>query len=256
VTAGLLILAAYLIGAIPFGLLIGRLRGVDIREHGSRNIGATNVGRVVGRPWGLLCLALDILKGFGPTLTAALLLREQAASVGGQLSVVAVAAAAVLGHVFPVYLGFKGGKGVATTIGVALGVWPHFTIAMGIALVAYAVVRHATGMVSLGSLTLAVAFPAALMVRLRVSGQTLADHWPLVAVAVLLGVMIMVRHRENVRRLLRGEELGTRDRETESPGAHGRNEDRGSRIEDRGSRIEMAGGSRPSPTGRRKKARK
>jgi glycerol-3-phosphate acyltransferase PlsY len=106
---------------------------------------------------------------------------------------------------------------------VALGIWPHFTIAIGAALIAYGIVRYATGLVSLGSLTLAVVFPVALMVRLRVGGEALRDHWPLVSVAVLLGVMIIVRHRENIARLLRGEELGFRDREIE------RSRDQGSR---------------------------
>ena len=110
-----LVIGAYLLGAIPFGLLIGRARGVDVRTQGSRNIGATNVGRVLGRKWGYLCLALDILKGFVPTLSAALLLRGDRADPRQQLLVLLVAVAAVLGHVFPVYLGFRGGKGVATS---------------------------------------------------------------------------------------------------------------------------------------------
>ena len=205
-----LVIGAYLLGAIPFGLLIGRARGVDVRTQGSRNIGATNVGRVLGRKWGYLCLALDILKGFVPTLSAALLLRVDQADPRQQLLVLLVAVAAVLGHVFPLYLGFRGGKGVATTIGVALGVWPYFSIAMAAALVAYALVRFTTGTVSAGSLTLAVVFPLALLAYLRWRGLSLADHWPLQAVAVLLGLVIIVRHRENIQRLFRGRELGVR----------------------------------------------
>jgi len=198
------------LGAIPFGLLIGRARGVDVRTQGSRNIGATNVGRVLGRKWGYLCLALDILKGFIPTLCATLVLRAERADPRQQLLVLLVAVAAVLGHVFPVYLGFRGGKGVATTIGVALGIWPYFSIAMAAALVAYALVRFTTGTVSAGSITLAVVFPLALLVYLRWRGLSLADHWPLQAVAVLLGLVIIVRHHENIRRLLGGHELGVR----------------------------------------------
>ncbi len=202
----ILIIAAYLLGAIPFGLLIGRAHGVDIRQHGSRNIGATNVGRVVGRKWGFACLAIDILKGLVPALTASILLQGEFASPARQMLLLAVAVAAVLGHVFPVYLGFRGGKGVATTIGVALGIWPYFTIAMAIALVAYGVARFATGTVSAGSLALAVVFPLAVLGYVQVRGLTLVNHWPLLTVATLLGLMIIVRHRDNIRRLLAGQE--------------------------------------------------
>jgi glycerol-3-phosphate acyltransferase PlsY len=202
-----LVILAYLLGAIPFSLLIGLARGVDIRQQGSRNIGATNLGRVVGRKWGFLGLALDILKGFGPTLAASLLLPGEHANLARQGLLLLVALAAVLGHVFPIYLGLRGGKGVATTIGVALGIWPYFTIAMAAALVLYAVVRFATGAVSAGSLALAVTFPAALFVFTRIAGIPLRSCWPLLAVAILLGLLIIIRHRENIHRLLRGREL-------------------------------------------------
>lgn len=205
-TPAVLVLAAYLLGAVPFGLLIGLARGVDIRTQGSRNIGATNAGRVLGRRWGFLCLALDILKGLVPTLCATLLLR------GGdwrhQAATLLVALAAVLGHVFPVYLRFRGGKGVATTVGVALGIWPHYTAAMAAALAAYAVARVLTRTVSVGSLALAVVFPAAVYAYGRLAGLDLAGYWPLQAVAVLLGLLIIARHRDNIRRLLRRAELG------------------------------------------------
>jgi glycerol-3-phosphate acyltransferase PlsY len=210
-TAAVLIVAAYLVGAIPFGLLVGLARGVDVRRAGSRNIGATNVGRVVGRKWGYLVLALDILKGFGPALTASLVLAGETYANLRQPAVLLVALAAVLGHIFPVYLGFRGGKGVATTIGVALGVWPHYTITMAIALAAYGVGRFLSGAVSVGSLALAVVFPLAFFGYLQVRGLPLADYWLLQAVAALLGILIIVRHHENIRRLLRGQELRVRD---------------------------------------------
>jgi glycerol-3-phosphate acyltransferase PlsY len=212
VVAAAFIVGAYLLGAIPFGLLIGRAHGVDIRAQGSHNIGATNVGRVVGRKWGYLCLALDILKGFAPTLGASLLLPGQAADPRRHLLLLLVALAAVLGHVFPVYLRFRGGKGVATTVGVALGLWPHYTIAMAVALVAYALVRFTTGAVSAGSLTLAVVFPAAFFAYAHLTGLTLAEYWPLLTVACLLGLVIIVRHRENIRRLLGGKELSAKSK--------------------------------------------
>jgi glycerol-3-phosphate acyltransferase PlsY len=202
------IVGAYLLGAVPFGYLIGRLHGVDIRQHGSRNIGATNVGRVVGRRAGLLCLALDIAKGLAPTLVYGLLRVPAEVDAGGLGWWLGVGVAAVLGHLFPVYLGFRGGKGVATTIGVALGIFPFFTVAMAVAVIGYFLVRYATGAVSAGSLTLAVLFPAALAVYVGlIRPLPLERVWPLFAVALLLGLLILVRHRENIRRLWRGEEL-------------------------------------------------
>ena len=204
----LFIVGAYLLGAIPFGLLIGLARGVDIRRHGSRNIGATNTGRVLGRKWGYLCLVLDILKGFVPTLTASFVLVEKPADATMLLQWILVGLAAVLGHTLPVYLKFRGGKGVATTVGVALGIFPYYTVAMVAALVLYAVVRFGTGWVSAGSLTIAVAFPAAFFVYVGVDSElSLSVFWPLAVVAVLLGLLIIIRHSSNIARLFRGEEM-------------------------------------------------
>jgi len=208
----LFIVGAYLLGAIPFGFLIGRARGIDIRTRGSKNIGATNVGRVLGRRWGFLCLALDILKGFVPTLAASFVLVSKPVDAGMLLQWILVGVAAVLGHTMPVYLKFRGGKGVATTVGVALGIFPYYTIAMGAALVLYALVRFTTGVVSAGSLTIAVAFPAAFFVYLGIDADmSLAVYWPLAAVAVLLGLLIIVRHSSNIARLLHGEEMRAAD---------------------------------------------
>lgn len=208
----LLILIAYLLGSIPFGLLIGLARGVDVRDHGSQNIGATNVGRLVGRKWGLLALLLDVLKGFAPVLTAKLLFVREPAEASTLLVWLTVAVAAVLGHLFPIYLRFRGGKGVATTVGVALGIYPYFTVAMAAALICYAAVRFSTGWVSAGSLTLAVVFPLALYAYIGVAGYSMQRVWPLQTVALLLGSLIVVRHRTNIVRLLRGQEARlTRD---------------------------------------------
>ena len=203
----LLALAAYLVGAVPFGLLIGFAFGVDVRALGSRNIGATNVGRVLGGKWGKLCLVLDILKGLLPTVAARFILfrdEPDAAALGRWLL---VGVASVIGHVFPVYLRFRGGKGVATTIGVALGIYPFYTVAMAVALLGYVLIRFATGLVSLGSLTIAIVFPVSLYAYLRLTHRGLAEFWPLLVVAVLLGLLIAIRHAGNIRRLLQGEEM-------------------------------------------------
>ncbi len=204
--AAVSILLAYLVGAVPFGYLIGLVHGIDIRTRGSGNIGATNVGRVLGRRWGLLCLALDLLKGFVPTFAAGVLLVTPPLDARQALLWLAVGVATVAGHVFPVYLGFRGGKGVATTIGMALGIWPWFGVPMLAALAAYGVVRFATRVVSAGSLTLAIVFPLAVTAYGRYQGLEPAASWPFQAAAWLLCVLIVVRHRSNITRLLRGQE--------------------------------------------------
>jgi len=200
--------AAYLIGSIPVGVLLARRRGVDLRSVGSGNVGATNVGRALGRRWGLVCLVLDIAKGLVPTAAAGLVITAgevelTAARVG--LWVV-VGLAAVLGHVFPVTLGWQGGKGVATSIGVGLGLFPYFSYPMAAAVGCYLLVRGLTGYVSLGSLALAVTFPAWFVGFALWRGWPMAVCWPLLLVAVAVGLLIVARHRENLGRLLRGQE--------------------------------------------------
>ncbi len=205
-TFAILLVGSYLLGAIPFGLLIGLSRGVDIRQHGSRNIGATNAGRVLGRKYGLICLYLDILKGLIPSVVAGMLLVRPPIDPAMLWQWMLVGLAAVIGHTFPVYLAFRGGKGVATTIGVALGVFPYFTVGMVAALLGYFIARTISGMVSLGSLSIAVIFPLAVLAYLLTSGLPLAIYWPLLTVSGTLGLLIIVRHAANIGRLIRGEE--------------------------------------------------
>lgn len=214
----LLTLAAYLLGAVPFGLLLGKARGVDIRQHGSRNIGATNAGRVLGRKWGLLCLTLDIVKGFLPTFAAYWLIADKPDAATLVMWLV-IALAAVLGHVFPVYLRFRGGKGVATTIGVALGIFPYLTVPMLATVLLYAAVRLPTGIVSLGSLAIAFGLPASFFAYTRLRDLPMAEFWPLQVATILLGLIILVRHRENIGRLLKGTEQRVRGREGRAGGA-------------------------------------
>jgi glycerol-3-phosphate acyltransferase PlsY len=181
------IAGAYLLGSIPTGLLVARARGVDIRAVGSGNIGATNVARAVGKRLGLLVLVLDALKGFGPTFAASRLLPAEAAC--------AVGLATIVGHVFPVWLRFRGGKGVATGLGVFLALAP---LAAAIAVAGYAAVVAATRISSLGSLV---------GTTLLLGGMVATGRPP--PVLVLGGVawvLIVVKHRGNVRRLIRGEE--------------------------------------------------
>ena len=201
-------LAAYLIGSAPFGVIIARLRGVDLRSRGSGNIGATNVGRVIGHKWGYLCFLLDTLKGFLPVLAVGLYLTRagEPPSLGDQAAWLAVAFAVIVGHVFSVYLKFRGGKGVATSLGVLLGFFPYFTwaglAALGIWLVVVLIWRY----VSLASITAAGAFPLLFLGACGLTGRSVAGLWPLLAFAVAMAGLVILRHRSNIARLLAGTE--------------------------------------------------
>ena len=196
----LLALAAYVAGSIPFGFLIAKWwRGVDLRTLGSRNIGATNTGRVLGKSWGALCLLLDLLKGLLPTLLLPRLVELPAGWIGP--TAVACGTAAILGHVFPVWLGFRGGKGVATGAGVAM----VLSLPAGIAaLAAFAIAFAIKRTVSLASIAAAVVYAVAVLAMNRDFRDE--SHWPLLAFAIAIPTLIIVRHRENIVRLLRGQE--------------------------------------------------
>ena len=203
-------LASYLLGSIPFGYLAGRLKGIDIRQHGSRNVGATNAGRVLGRRWGLAVFALDVLKGAVPVVGAGLWLHRAGEFAGPGLLALWMldAFAAVAGHVWPVWLGFRGGKGVATSLGVLLALYPFFTWPGLLALAAWVVVTLASRYVSLGSLVAAVVFPATLLAMSLTIGETWSPGriWPLLAFALAMSLLLIWRHRGNIARLLAGTE--------------------------------------------------
>ena len=204
----------YLLGSIPFGLLIGLARGVDVRRHGSGNIGSTNVGRVLGRRWGLLSFFLDVAKGLVPVWYAGVHLREaygvaadEALPVLVQLGWLLVGAGCILGHMFSVYLGFRGGKGVATSLGVVLGIWPYFTLTGLVAFAVWVAIWGVWRYVSLASLGAAVAFPVVFLVLIgRVPKWHVGELWPLVVFGGLMAVLVIVRHRGNIGRLLAGTE--------------------------------------------------
>ena len=210
-------LAAYVIGSTPFGAIIARFHGVNIRDHGSGNVGATNVGRVIGAKWGLLCFGLDVLKGFGPTLGAGWLLTGLSGDVpqlNQQLCWVLVALGTVLGHVFSFWLKFRGGKGVATGLGAVLGVWPFLTAAGVAALVAWILTTFISRYVSLASVLAALLFPLLFVGwnYLRGDWQTVQYLWPLGLFAVMITLVIVVRHRSNISRLLAGTENKINDK--------------------------------------------
>lgn len=194
----LLIAAAYLIGAIPFGFLIGKLYDVDIREVGSGNIGATNVTRVLGKVPGRICFALDFLKGAIPALTAEILYPQEA------WLTFTCCALAVLGHIFPVYLKFKGGKGISTAAGATIALAPLPLLGAAIVWVAgFLIWRY----VSLASIMAAVSLPIlAWLMQLLEIGPEASRTWFTFAFLCILALVAILRHLSNIRRLLAGTE--------------------------------------------------
>lgn len=187
-SAWLVCLIGFLLGAVPFGLVIGKLKGIDLREKGSGNIGATNAMRQLGKPLGILVFVLDTLKGLLPTLLA----KQQTLSPEW---VVGVGLIAVLGHIYSPFVRFKGGKGVATTLGVLLGLdWRVGLLGFGVFVLVVAI----TDYVSVGSIVAAVAQAALFWI--------FADPLPMKLFGAIVGVFVILRHRANIQRLLKGEE--------------------------------------------------
>jgi acyl phosphate:glycerol-3-phosphate acyltransferase len=189
---------AYLLGGIPFSYIAGRLaRGIDLREHGSGNLGASNTYRILGGRIALAVLALDILKGLVPVLVAGRFDAPPATPVHA----LAAAAGAVTGHLFSPYLKFSGGKGIATSAGAFAGLAP---LPFACALVVFALVFAARRIVSLASLTAAVTLPVAVWL---VGRAGLVQFHPVVLwVTVMMMVVVIVKHRGNIRRLVAGTE--------------------------------------------------
>ncbi len=201
-------IGAYLLGSIPFGLIIAKAYGKDLRSIGSGNIGATNVARALGRKWAYICFLLDMLKGLVPMLIVKWsFTRSQAEQALFICLWLTVGIAAILGHMFPLYLKFKGGKGVATSLGVALGLWPYYTICAFVALGVWAVVVLTWRYVSLASIAASIAFAATLfLIVLLTPGWDFINLWPLLIAATAIPLMVIIRHRENIKRLLAGTE--------------------------------------------------
>ncbi|MFT5702277.1 MAG: glycerol-3-phosphate acyltransferase PlsY [Desulforhopalus sp.] len=182
----------YLLGSIPFGLVIGKMVGSDVRKEGSQNIGATNVSRVLGKKLGFLTLVCDLLKAIVPMVLAAKILPE---SESKELIVVITGVMAVVGHMFPLYLKFQGGKGVATGLGVFLYLSPA---AIGISLLVFLGSVALSGFVSVGSLLASGLIP--LWLYLLGASKTS------IIAASLVALLIWIKHHENIGRLIRGQE--------------------------------------------------
>jgi glycerol-3-phosphate acyltransferase PlsY len=191
-TAALWLLASYLLGAIPTSHLVSRVFArIDLREHGSGNLGATNLYRVLGWKYAIPVALFDIAKGAIPVLVFAPRVSDS------ELFALACGVAAILGHVFSVFVRFKGGKGVATAAGVMLGLTP---LALGVAAVVWALVVFLTGYVSLGSIAAATVLPFA--VYLLENPKTPELLW----IVALVAVSVILLHRRNIQRLLKGTE--------------------------------------------------
>ena len=240
-----LILGSFLLGSIPFGFLIARLKGIDLRDHGSGNIGATNLGRVLGRPYFFLCFLLDMSKGLTPTLVAGSMLGTL-----GQMDIepskawvwLAVMFAAPLGHIFTPWLGFKGGKGVATGMGALIGVMPAMTIPAAGAAVVFIVIVALWRMIGPASAVAAATLPLWTWYSFR-QYETLQERrigsqpqfielpanelhemvpfhgTPFLIAATVLAILVIYKHKANLARTLAGTEpkIGSSNAAQHSP---------------------------------------
>ncbi len=202
-------------GSIPFGLIIARSKGIDLRAHGSGNIGATNVGRVLGLKGFIVCFLLDMSKGFVPTLAFGMLsgllgslLMPNSQAIG----LMAVAAAPVLGHMYSPFAGFKGGKGVATAVGSLMAVFPAMTIPAVGGLIVFVLVLALWRMVSAASCAAAASIPLWVWFEFSVAERQgfiaswVRDGWPFIATGVALAALVIWRHRANLSRVMAGTE--------------------------------------------------
>jgi acyl phosphate:glycerol-3-phosphate acyltransferase len=218
-------LVAFFFGSIPFGLIIAKAKGIDIREHGSGNIGATNVLRVVGKKYGITCLLLDALKGFIPVAIATNLIQIDGRAIQvplsfldpwalflpatealkGQTVQILTALAAVLGHNYSPWVAFKGGKGIATSAGVLLALMPF---AVGLLVVVFLAVFLTTRYVSLASIVAAAALPLLTLWGSWHHGRIQDGTWnkPLFAFSLTISILAIWKHKSNIERLRKGTE--------------------------------------------------
>ncbi len=207
-----IVLLAYLLGSIPFGLIISRSQGIDIRQHGSGNIGATNVWRVLGKKWGLLAFIGDVAKGLVAVLAAKWIAAKWAIHIPlphgherieffpQDFAGIAAAMGCILGHSFPVWLGFRGGKGVATSLGVIIGMMPLAALlAFGVWAITFKLSRY----VALASIVAAMAFPVIVIGLMFTTG---GNGWGYFFFSVAAALLVIRRHRDNIKRLLAGTE--------------------------------------------------
>lgn len=203
------IVIGYLIGSIPIGILCSKMFfGFDIRTKGSGNMGSTNVFRVMGTKWGIIVQILDLAKGYLPTFFILMILKLLygfTPETGNDAALVQVITglAAVLGHLYPLFAGFKGGKGVNTSVGMLLVLVPTD---IGIAFLAFSIVVIFSGFISLGSLAGAVVLPSSILVRSNIFGIYIHGYEVIIYFCILVSLMVIIKHRSNIKRLISGDE--------------------------------------------------
>ena len=208
VTLAAVLIGSYLLGSIPFGYLAGRFKGIDIRKVGSGNVGATNVVRALGKRYGYPVFALDVSKGFAAVMISMLVAPGRTPEWNSPETFGIVAAiSSVLGHLYPPWLKFKGGKGVATSAGALLALTPIATL-IGVAI--WIIVFWLTRYVSLASITAAIILPIVILV---IGSHDRHNGKPLVYSSICVAAVIIWRHRSNLSRLMRGTEPRFRKRE-------------------------------------------
>jgi glycerol-3-phosphate acyltransferase PlsY len=207
---GVIVILSYLIGSIPTSIIVARrVKGIDIRQHGSGNAGGTNVFRVLGWRAGVFVILMDMAKGLLATVVVAKIMYGALPFPNrtpfDDFTVVQIIAgcAAILGHVWTVFAGFRGGKGIATAGGMLLGVAP---VEVGVSFAVFVVVFLATQYVSLGSLSAAVTFPLTMFFRENVFMVEVPGYRTLIYFAIAIAALIIYTHRSNIVRLLRGNE--------------------------------------------------
>ena len=200
-TLALVVIISYLFGSIPAGYVAGRIAGVDIRKSGSGNIGATNVTRILGKSYGYPVFAVDFLKGLAAVRVSILIATHaQFPRTSTELIGIIAAVSCVIGHAFPIWLRFKGGKGVATSAGSLFGLMP---IAVLIGAAVWIIIFQVTRYVSVASIMAAVALPIIIFIMISLN-QTHATA--LLYFSICLAVVVVLRHRSNLSRLARGTE--------------------------------------------------
>ncbi len=223
VWAGFLV-GAYLLGSFPTAHLLARSRGVDLGSVGSKNYGATNLGRTLGRTWGILCFVLDAIKGAAPVLLSGWLIGALGASPGSLAPMtawlwLATAAAAIIGHTLSPWIGFKGGKGVATGFGALAAMWPVLTLPAILALVLWCALVLVFRMVSLASMVAAVSVPCSVLVAaISANGLTgVQDAVPFLAASGGIALFVVWKHRANITRIRAGTESKVLQKKPNSP---------------------------------------
>ena len=203
----LLPLLGFLLGSIPFGLLMGKFKGIDIRDHGSGNIGATNVFRTLGKPSGITCLLLDFAKGLVPVLIAKNMVQPMMADqqFTAQSIEVLTALAAIMGHNYSPWIGFKGGKGIATTAGAITALMPFGLVLL---ILVWAIFTFTTKYVSVGSIAAAASLPILVITGSAYHGKLANGTWnkPLFIFSLIAAILAIWKHRANIARLKAGTE--------------------------------------------------